>query len=194
MWCVVLCTALLQALKNLMHIITNVGHSYVPAIVGMADAFLLLKQTPKARNQLKRVSKMKFDEKYASGLPLSSFLLPPSSLPAACHQTDRQTDRQADRDSTSNPTHSHITAVLCCALLCPAAEFERAWLMLAELYIQTGKFDMAQKLCKKALEFNRSSAKAWEQMGRIMEKEQVLYISLATTHNIIFCISFFCYQ
>jgi tetratricopeptide repeat protein 21B len=53
-----------------------------------------------------------------------------------------------------------------------AEEFERGWLMLADVYVQLGKFDLAQELCKKALANNRSCAKAWELMGVMMEKEQ----------------------
>jgi len=53
-----------------------------------------------------------------------------------------------------------------------ASEFEKAWLLLADLYIQGGKFDLAQRLCEKALHVNRSCAKAWEYLGQIMEKEQ----------------------
>lgn len=50
-------------------------------------------------------------------------------------------------------------------------EFERSWLMLAELYIQSGKYDLAQDLCNKCLGVNKSCAKAWEQLGLIMERE-----------------------
>ena len=56
-----------------------------------------------------------------------------------------------------------------------ADEFERGYLMLVELYIEKGKFDIAQDLCKKALRCNASSAKAQEYLGLIMEKEQVRY-------------------
>jgi len=53
-----------------------------------------------------------------------------------------------------------------------ASEFERAWLMLADMYIASGKFDMASELCKKTLMNNKSSAKAWEHLGLIMMKEE----------------------
>jgi len=53
-----------------------------------------------------------------------------------------------------------------------ANEFERSYLMLADIYVGRGKFDLAQDLCKKCLSFNKSCSKAWELMGVIMEKEQ----------------------
>ena len=52
-----------------------------------------------------------------------------------------------------------------------AEQFERAWLLLAQVHIEAGKYDLAQELCRKALKFNKSSAQAWEFMGLIMEKE-----------------------
>ena len=53
-----------------------------------------------------------------------------------------------------------------------AEEFERAWLMLADLYIHSGKYDLAQDLCKRCLTHNQSCGKAWEYLGLVMEKEQ----------------------
>ena len=53
-----------------------------------------------------------------------------------------------------------------------AEEFERSWLLLADIHIQGGKFDLAQDLCQKALKYNKSCAKAWEFMGAVMEREQ----------------------
>lgn len=53
-----------------------------------------------------------------------------------------------------------------------ANEFERSYLMLADIYVGRGKFDLAQDLCKKCLGYNKSCSKAWELMGVIMEKEQ----------------------
>lgn len=90
---------------------------YVPALLGMATAFMMQKQMPKARNQLKRISKMTFDKEMAD-------------------------------------------------------DFEQSYLLLADIYIQRGKFDLAQELCKRCLGYNRSCAKAWEYMGLVMEKEQ----------------------
>lgn len=71
----------------------------------MAIAFDLLNQPTKAKNQLKRISKMKYDIDYA-------------------------------------------------------VEFERSWLMLANIYIQVGKYEFATELCKKCLNNNKSSAKS----------------------------------
>ena len=70
----------------------------------MATAHQLLKQTPRARNQLKRVAKhsWNFDD---------------------------------------------------------AEHLERCWLLLADIYIQGGKFDMASELLRKVLAHNKSSTK-----------------------------------
>ena len=51
-------------------------------------------------------------------------------------------------------------------------ELERSWLLLSDIYIQAGKYDMAQELLKLCLNHNRSCCKAYEYMGFIMEKEQ----------------------
>ncbi|XP_077175955.1 tetratricopeptide repeat protein 21B [Paroedura picta] len=90
---------------------------HVPALLGMATAHMILKQTPRARNQLKRISKMNW-----------------------------------------NPVD--------------AEEFEKSWLLLADIYIQSSKYDMASELLKRCLHHNRSCCKAYEYMGYIMEKEQ----------------------
>ncbi|KAJ3295051.1 Tetratricopeptide repeat protein 21B [Borealophlyctis nickersoniae] len=104
-----------RALSRLMEIL-NVEREYVPALLGMAVAYMLLKQPPRARNQLKRISKMDW------------------------------TDELAD-------------------------DFEKSWILLADIYIQGGKFDLATDLLKRCLQHNRSCAKAWEYLGHIMEKE-----------------------
>ena len=44
--------------------------------------------------------------------------------------------------------------------------------MLSELYVQSGKYDLVQGLCKRCIGNNKSCAKAWEYMGLVMEKEQ----------------------
>jgi tetratricopeptide (TPR) repeat protein len=102
-----LCKCVLQAQRD---------QHYVPALLAMANAFTLIRQQDKAKNTLKRISKMRV-----------------------------------------NPDYS--------------AEFEKSWLMLADVYINIGKYDLAQLLCKKALGMNKSSGKSWEMLGLIMEKE-----------------------
>uniref|UniRef100_A0A7S2HRG3 Tetratricopeptide repeat protein 21B n=1 Tax=Zooxanthella nutricula TaxID=1333877 RepID=A0A7S2HRG3_9DINO len=52
-------------------------------------------------------------------------------------------------------------------------DFERAWLLLAEIYIQSSKYDLASSLCHLAKDHNRSCGKAWEQLGLIYEKEYI---------------------
>jgi tetratricopeptide (TPR) repeat protein len=39
-------------------------------------------------------------------------------------------------------------------------------------YCSSGKYDLAQDLCKRCLTHNQSCAKAWEYLGLVMEKEQ----------------------
>jgi tetratricopeptide repeat protein 21B len=89
---------------------------YVPALYGLATAYMLLKQPPRARNQLKRVTKLEWSEEFCN-------------------------------------------------------EFEKSWLLLADIYIKGGKFDLATDLLKKVLSYNKSCFRAWEYMGFIMEKE-----------------------
>ncbi|KAL3836422.1 hypothetical protein ACJMK2_021855 [Sinanodonta woodiana] len=89
----------------------------VGALYGMAAAYMVLKQTPRARNQLKRVAK-------------------------------------------SNWT------------IQDAEDLEKSWLLLADIYIQSAKYDMANELLKRCLQHNKSCCKAYEYMGFVMEKEQ----------------------
>ncbi|KAI8924973.1 hypothetical protein BC831DRAFT_463081 [Entophlyctis helioformis] len=104
-----------RAIAILMDIL-NVERDYVPAIYGTSVGFMLLKQPPRARNQLKRVSK-----------------------------TEWTSDTGDD--------------------------LERCWLLLADIYIQGGKYDLATDLLKRVTAANKSSAKAHEYLGFIMEKE-----------------------
>merc|ERR1719310_247994 len=53
-----------------------------------------------------------------------------------------------------------------------ADDFEKAWLLLSDIYIQSSKYDLASSLCHLAKDHNRSCGKAWEQLGLIYEKEQ----------------------
>jgi tetratricopeptide repeat protein 21B len=52
-----------------------------------------------------------------------------------------------------------------------AEEFERAWLLLANIHVGAGKYDLAEECCSKCLKYNRSCARAWELKGMILEKE-----------------------
>ncbi|XP_006161408.1 tetratricopeptide repeat protein 21A [Tupaia chinensis] len=89
----------------------------VPALLAMAQAYMLLKQTPKARTQLKRLAKAPW-------------------------------------------------------VLADAEDLERSWLLLADIYCQGGKFDLATELLRRCTQYNKSCCKAYEYMGLIMEKEQ----------------------
>nr|XP_006124853.1 tetratricopeptide repeat protein 21B isoform X4 [Pelodiscus sinensis] len=105
-----------QALNTFTEVVVA-EKDHIPALLGMATAYMILKQTPRARNQLKRISKMNW-----------------------------------------NPID--------------AEDFEKSWLLLADIYIQSAKYDMAGELLKQCLRRNRSCCKAYEYMGYIMEKEQ----------------------
>jgi len=89
---------------------------YLPALVCLSQAYLMLKQAPKARNHLKRVAKIHFSAEFVE-------------------------------------------------------DFERGWLMLADVYIGGGKYDLAEELCWRCLHSNKSCAKAWEFLGVVKEKE-----------------------
>ncbi|XP_072118143.1 tetratricopeptide repeat protein 21B [Mobula birostris] len=97
--------------------IATAEKDHIPALFGMATAYMILKQTPRARNQLKRLAKLNWNA-------------------------------------------------------IDAEELEKSWLLLADVYIQSGKFDMAVELLKRCLRHNKSCCKAYEYMGYIMEKEQ----------------------
>uniref|UniRef100_A0A8C9YUL6 Tetratricopeptide repeat domain 21B n=1 Tax=Sander lucioperca TaxID=283035 RepID=A0A8C9YUL6_SANLU len=97
--------------------IANNEKDHVPALLAMATAYMVLKQTPRARNQLKRIAKMNWS-------------------------------------------------------LVDADEFEKSWLLLADIYIHSGKYDMAGDLLKRCHNHNKSCCKAYEYLGYIMEKEQ----------------------
>lgn len=43
---------------------------------------------------------------------------------------------------------------------------------MADIYIQSGKFEPAQELLKRVLQYNRSCVKAYEYFGFIMDKSQ----------------------
>lgn len=90
---------------------------HVGPILGMSSAYILLKQSQRARNQLKRVAKHLWTFEDAENL-------------------------------------------------------ERCWLLLADLYIQSNKNDMAHDLLLKVLKHNKSCAKAYELEGFICEKDQ----------------------
>ncbi|XP_044149245.1 tetratricopeptide repeat protein 21A [Bufo gargarizans] len=89
----------------------------VSALLAVAQACMILKQIPRARNQLKRLSK------------------------------------------------AHWT-------LEDAEDLEKSWLLLADVYIKSGKYDIATDLLKRCLKYNKSCCKAYEYLGFIMEKEQ----------------------
>lgn len=82
------------------HPVVDFQKDHVPALLAMATAYMMLKQTPRARNQLKRIAKMNWS-------------------------------------------------------IVDADEFEKSWLLLADIYIQSGKYDMAGDLLKRCLNHNK---------------------------------------
>uniref|UniRef100_A0A2K6FNN0 Tetratricopeptide repeat domain 21A n=1 Tax=Propithecus coquereli TaxID=379532 RepID=A0A2K6FNN0_PROCO len=100
----------------------------VPALLALAQAYMLLKQIPKARTQLKRLAKAPW-------------------------------------------------------VLAEAEDLEKGWLLLADIYCQGGKFDLASELLRRCVQYNKSCYKAYEYMGFIMEKEQS-YKDAATNYEL----------
>lgn len=96
--------------------------SHLGVIFGAAAANVVLKQSQRAKNQLKRVSK--------------------------------------------NPWTFEDAEYL-----------ERAWLLLADIYIQASKYDLASDLLQKVLKHNKSCAKAYELSGYVAEKDQSFKIA-----------------
>ncbi|EFN89496.1 tetratricopeptide repeat protein 21B isoform X3 [Harpegnathos saltator] len=90
---------------------------HVGPALGMATAHILLKQTPRARNHLKRVSKNVWTFEDAEYL-------------------------------------------------------ERCWLLLADIYVQSSKYDLANELLKRVLQHNATCVRAYELSGYIAEKDQ----------------------
>uniref|UniRef100_A0A8C5Q0P9 Tetratricopeptide repeat domain 21A n=1 Tax=Leptobrachium leishanense TaxID=445787 RepID=A0A8C5Q0P9_9ANUR len=87
------------------------------SLLAVAQAYMILKQTPRARNHLKRLAKFNWSLEEADDL-------------------------------------------------------EKSWLLLADIYIKSGKYDIATELLKRCLVYNKSCSKAYEYLGFIMEKEQ----------------------
>lgn len=63
-----------------------------------------------------------------------------------------------------------------------AEYLERSWLILADIYINANKFDVAETLIDKVLEHNKSCTKAYELGGYIAEKSQ-LYKDAVKKYN-----------
>ncbi|XP_063986982.1 tetratricopeptide repeat protein 21B-like [Diachasmimorpha longicaudata] len=90
---------------------------HVGPALGLATAHILLKQTPRARNHLKRVAKNVWTFEDAEYL-------------------------------------------------------ERCWLLLADIYVQSNKYDLANDLLRKVLQHNATCVRAYELSGHISEREQ----------------------
>lgn len=58
-----------------------------------------------------------------------------------------------------------------------AEYLEKCWLILAHLYVQAGKSDMAQDLLERVISHNRSCAKAYELSAQLSEKDQIFRIA-----------------
>ncbi|XP_049726818.1 tetratricopeptide repeat protein 21A isoform X1 [Elephas maximus indicus] len=67
--------------------------------------------------------------------------------------------------------------------LSQAEDLEKSWLLLADIYCQSGKFDLASELLQRCVQYNKSCSKAYEYMGFIMEKEQS-YKDAATNYEL----------
>ncbi|CAE7571991.1 TTC21B [Symbiodinium sp. KB8] len=108
-----------EALDEAVSLLTGIldkDPNYAPALLAMATALMINGETPKARNQLKRIVKLPYN-------------------------SDQW------------------------------AEFVKAWLMLADIYIASSKFDHANAWCRRALKYDASCARAWEYLGMIAERE-----------------------
>lgn len=107
-----------KALQDFTHLTSQEEYKdNVGVIYGVACANVVLKQSHRAKNQLKRLNK---------------------------HQWTFES----------------------------AEYLERSWLLLADIYIQSSKYELAAELLAKTLRHNKSCAKAYELTGYIAEKEQ----------------------
>ncbi|XP_060639450.2 tetratricopeptide repeat protein 21A [Anolis sagrei] len=117
--------------EKALKVFTEIGQNErdsVPAILAMAQAYMILKHTPKARTQLKRLTKVNWS-------------------------------------------------------LEDADELEKAWILLADIYCSTGKYDLATEQVRRCLRYNKSCAKAYECLGFIAEKENA-YKDAATNYEL----------
>lgn len=64
-----------------------------------------------------------------------------------------------------------------------AEYLEKSWLLLADCYIQSSKYDLASELIKRVLQHNKSCIKAYELAGHIAEKEQNTKVALMNYEN-----------
>ncbi|CAH0554061.1 unnamed protein product [Brassicogethes aeneus] len=107
-----------RALEDLVAIASqNTYKDDIGTILGISTAYTLLKQSQRAKNQLKRIVKSTWTFEDAEYL-------------------------------------------------------ERCWLILADFYIQSAKFDVASDLIQKVILHNKSCTKAYEYSGFVSEKEQ----------------------
>ncbi|XP_061052582.1 tetratricopeptide repeat protein 21A isoform X3 [Eubalaena glacialis] len=67
--------------------------------------------------------------------------------------------------------------------LAEAEDLEKSWLLLADIYCQGGKFDLASELLRRCMQYNKSCCKAYEYMGFVMEREQS-YKDAATNYEL----------
>ena len=116
-----------RAVSTLLELL-NTERDFLPALVCLSQAYLMIKQAPKARNYLKRVAKMPFVFEMADDF-----------------------EKVAELGSPSPPRHHWPLAATPSPM--------QGWLMLAEVYITSGKYDLAEELCRKCLGANKSCAK-----------------------------------
>lgn len=107
-----------RALEEFIHLASQEEYKdNVGPLLGIAAAHTMLKQSQRAKNQLKRVAKNIWTFEDAEYL-------------------------------------------------------ERCWLLLADYYIQSAKYDLAYELLRRIIQYNRMSVRAYELSGTIAEKEQ----------------------
>lgn len=66
------------------------------------------------------------------------------------------------RGGTAFPESAHPTVSVRQYNSEEAEELEKSYLLLADIYVQSNKNDLAQELCRKCLTHNKSCVKAWE--------------------------------
>jgi tetratricopeptide repeat protein 21B len=76
-----------QAIQHLGAILSD-NPNDVRALLALSTALMVLKQTPKARNQLKRLAKMPFNSELADQFVQSYLLLADVYISCACLPTD----------------------------------------------------------------------------------------------------------
>ena len=133
------------ATRDVMQLFTD-DKTNVAALLAACCGLLVNRSEGKAKNNLKRIYKMRFDEvRFFLSYSFYAYIF--------CSTHPHQS---LSRARALSQTHYEA--------------FEQAWLLLAVIYMKSGKQSNAQGLCQKCVQYNQSCSKAYELLGEINER------------------------